>query len=640
MTNRIKTITVPFAFDAVPDHANNTLTLVGNNTIYIPENNGTTPVVFKDVALFVTHQDLATATGSTLADWDANVTLQGATSSVIAEAADLTNTGENVGGLFGPIDFTSHFTTNFGTATSKTCLVSTRFSRSTGTGVTTRGVYAWMDITYQYDDTQPTHIKTICYPISNVSGALSSTANNSVGVVPQLTGAGGMLSEASPTIRQIWALVQGNHCINAGTAGSFLSANTGGATTVAFPISQSNLATDLYRYYVYNANTVNTAAPFSFRLWSNNATRWHNAMSELWVTYEFDAANTSNVLNYVEGGVEFDSPANGTTSANAEIISRTILIPEPGPILPVRQAFQLYYIASASGTPQVKVNAQSAYTGYAMVGSVIGGMNSLQHRFDTGGSGGNGLTLQQGENTFNIALYRSTAQALYNTSGKIKILYHSGVSANGVGAHNHVIRRTALPMRLTTLTQNTFNAVFEVGDSYWLTTYGADIYKYSPASADATSLRIKQNGGEGSETWVQSYADLYINDAELSFSQAVARLRNDFKRHPADLDTNRMDANVAHRWQLSALVAGAYGIQHFGTVHNITYTWQGEIANTQGGNVTIYLCRADNGERMYKTHITGNGTYTINTYDNSVQYFAEAYESNVSMGRSNTSNAV
>lgn len=639
MTTRIKTITVPFGFDAVADHANNTLTLVGNNTIYIPENNGTTPVVFKDVALFVTHQDLATATGSTLADYDANVCLQGATSQVFTESADLTNSGENVGGLFGPLNFTSHFTSNFGTETSKTCLVSTRFSRSTGTGTGTRGVYAWMDITYQYDDTQPTHIKTICYPVSNVSGALSSTANTSIGVIPQLTGTGGMLCETSPVIRDMWFKIQGNHAINAGTAGTFLSANTGG-TTITLPISQSNLATDLYRYYQVNANTVDTSSPFSLRLWSNVATRWHGTMAELWINYEFDAANTTNVLNYIEGGVEFDSPANGTTSANAEIITRTLLIPEPGPILPVRQAFQLYYVASASATPQVKIGSQSAYTGYAMVGSVMGGMHSLQHRFDTGGSGGSGLTLQQGENTLNVSLYRSTAQALYNTSGKIKLLYHSGVSANGIGAHNHVIRYTAKPMVLTLATQNTVNSIFEIGNEYWLDTFGADIFKYCSGSADAVSMRIKQIPGEGDGSWVQVYSDLYINDAELTYSNAVARLRNDFKRHPTDLDSERMNANTTRPYQYSTLVSDALGVQLFGTVSNITYTWEGEIANTQGGNVTIYLCRADNGERMYKTHVTGNGTYIIKTYDNSVQYYADAYESNVSMGRSNTSNAV
>lgn len=639
MATRMKTITVPFGFDAVADHANNTLTLVGNNTIYIPENNGTTPVVFKDVALFVTHQDLSTNIGATLADYDANVCLQGATSQVFSEAADLTNTGENVGGLFGPLDFTSHFTSNFGTGTSKTCLVSTRFSRSTGTGVTTRGVYAWMDITYQYDDTQPTHIKTICYPISNVSGALSATANTSIGDIPTLTGSGGILCETSPVIRQMWVKIMGNHAINAGNTGTFLSANTGGAT-VTFPISQSNLATDLYRYYLYNANGANSLAPFSFRCWSNVATRWHGTMAELWVTYEFDAANTTNTLNYIEGGVEFDSPTNGTISANAQIISRTVLVPEPGPILPVRQAFQLYYVAPASATPQVKVGSQSAYTGYAMVGSVMGGMYSLQHRFDTGGSGGSGLTLQQGENTFNVALYRSSAQTLYNTSGKIKILYHSGVSANGVGAHNHVIRRTAKPMQLTLESQNTRNAIFEIGDSYWLTTYGADIFKYSPAASDSTFLRVKQNPGEGSASWIVVYNNLCVNDAELTYSQAIARLRNDFKRHPTDLDSERMDANTTRPFQYSSLFTCALGVQLFGTISNITYTWQGEIANTAGGNVTIYLCRADNGERMYKTHIVGNGTYTIKTFDNSVQYYADAYESNVSMGRSNTSNAI
>jgi hypothetical protein len=648
MATRIKTITVPFNFDAPADLANNTLTLVGNNTIYIPENNAGTPVTFKDVTLYLTQQDLSTATGATIGDYDANVCLQGATSSVFSETADLTHSGENMSGVFNiNAGFTSHFASNFGTGQSKTCLISARISRTTGTGVTTRGVYAWMDITYSYDDTQPTHIKTICYPFSNVSGPFTSTANTSMGDIPILTGAGGMLSESANTIRHMWVKLHGNHCISAGTAGSQLSANTGGAT-VAFPISQSNLATDLYRVYLYNANSITTTAPWSFRAWSNNATRWHNLVGELWITYEFNAANTTNVLNYVEVPFHYDifkigGMTGSAGTSNASIINKTILIPEPGTILPVRQAAIFYYTASSgNNTPQIKIGTQSGYTGYVSTTSVGAGMCCLQHRFDTGGSGDSGHTFVSGENTFNVCFARaSTGSNIGDVTGKIRVLYHSGVSANGISAHNHVIRSLSKNMQMTAATGNTVNAMIEIGDSnYWWTGFGMHFHRWEGSQNNPWDIIIKQNVGEGAESFNRVYNTGADKSNEIGYYLNTPNFDKIFKRYPQDLDTTRMEANTTRPININCGVNGSWAYGFEGTVHHITYTWSGNLANTQGGNCTIYLCRADTGERMFKTHFTGNGTYTIKTYDNQVQYFAEAYENNVSMGRSNTSNAV
>ncbi len=637
MAERIKTITVPFNFDNPAELANNTTTLIGNNTIYIPENNANTPVVIRYAGLFLSHADASTATGTQLAEYTANVTLQGAAVSHFRELGDLTNTAENQAGVLGPIDHTAHFAANFGTVQSKDCIVEALFSRNIGTGVGTRAVYAWMDITYTYDDTQPTHIKTICFPVSNISGALATTANNVIGTVPVLTGGGSpMLCETSPVIRQMWMVFKGNNG-NAAVTDHNLTVGVGGASQ-ALPTVECALQTGTYHTFLYNANTVNTLAEFSPRAWGSLATRWHNLVSELWITYEFDAANTTRALNYVEQGLEFDSPLPGTTSANSTIIARSLMIPEPGLIIPIRQALEMRGAAPATGTWQVKVGSQSNYTGYAFVGGQVAGMFIMQHRFDTGGSGGNGLTLTNGENSYNVAIYRSTAQQIWNLSGKAQFLYQSNVAPSGIGSHNRVVRSLALPMRLTAAVSNVQNSsISNIGSDYYLNTMGLDLYAYTTAATQGISIKARELPGESAEGWNTLYTDLYINDAELTFSLTTVRARSAFKRHAGDLDATRMNANTARPIEYTFTTAAQLGAQWFATISNITYDWEGEIINSRGGNVTIYLVRNDTGERMYRGYRTGNGTYTIAVHTPGVVMYADAYESNVSLGRSNTS---
>jgi len=105
MATRKKTITVPVNFGNVADLVNNTLTTIGTPTIYIPENSVGNPVTFTSVCFFTAAQDTSTATGATITTYTNTLTLAGAAaSSVTISAGTLPNSGENWGGLFGPVN--------------------------------------------------------------------------------------------------------------------------------------------------------------------------------------------------------------------------------------------------------------------------------------------------------------------------------------------------------------------------------------------------------------------------------------------------------------------------------------------------------------------------------------------------------
>lgn len=85
-------------------------------TIYIPEASPTFTSVFAEIGF----QDAITATGGTITEYRASLRLGANAYTTVTETDDLANSGENMAGVYGPVDFTSHFSTNW-TSTSMTC---------------------------------------------------------------------------------------------------------------------------------------------------------------------------------------------------------------------------------------------------------------------------------------------------------------------------------------------------------------------------------------------------------------------------------------------------------------------------------------------------------------------------------------
>ena len=108
------------------------------------------------------------------------------------ETDDITNSGEHLGGVIGPVDFTTHFSTNW-TGTSMTCDMQVLFDTTTGTA-NYENVNAVLYITYEYDDspsTNTTQIKTVAIPFESITGNLPDGNPIVFAKQPPLGGAGG-----------------------------------------------------------------------------------------------------------------------------------------------------------------------------------------------------------------------------------------------------------------------------------------------------------------------------------------------------------------------------------------------------------------------------------------------------------------
>jgi len=640
MATRKKTITVPVNFGNVADLVNNTLTTIGTPTIYIPENSVSNPVTFTSVCFFTAAQDTSTVTGATITTYTNTLTLAAAPASTVTiSAGTLPNSGENWGGLFGPVDYTTYFNTNYGTGTSKALTVQVLSNITTGTGTTTRGVYGYLEITYTYDDSALTRIKTICIPYESQISTLTTTANTTFATMPQLTGVGGWLDGyAGVTIRNRWIEIKGN-CNNNNTAtDSNLTTNfDSSGSPVTLPVRESALASDTYQMYQVDASALTTTATHNFQLWNSLASRWANIIVNEWITFEYTVAGSARPLNYIEIPVEFDSPIPGTTSAVALRLARQLLIPEPGTLTMRKCSVEINYNTIASATVAIKAGAQASYRSYAQASNVVAGMFSFQHGLDASSALGAAFTLAKGENDIVIDLYRSVGSA-YNVTGVLKMLYESDVDAGGIDNHSDVRRGFMRQMSFTATGDVSVTDSFVIPDAnYWLQGLALQNYFWMQSSVSPltqqTAILPGESDGAG---WRELFVDSYIGDNELAYGRWTVRARPEFKIYPQSPDVERLDVETARSYRTTSFSTFRFGTTWVNSYMNITSTLSGTISNSNGGLISISLFRADTDQLMATTTRTGDGTYSFVIYIDNIDYYVTAYEDNTYKGLSKT----
>lgn len=636
MATRKHSIRVPVNFGAVADLANNVNTTIGTPTIYIPENNSAA-VTFTSVLLYTGIQDISTVTGATVTTYTVSVTLAPAAASTVAVAsATLANTGENWGGIVGPIDYTTYFNTNYGAigTISKAATVAVQSNITTGTGVLTRGVYGYFEITYTYDDAQTTRIQTICVPYESQLGTLTTTANTTFCTIPQLTGVGGILAGyAGVTIRNRWMEVRGNSNTAAVTVIT-LSFRFDAGGTISFPTRECALNAATWQFYQADASALSTTATHTFQLWSSLATRFANVIVNEWITFEYTVSGTTSVLNYVELAAEFTSPLPGTTNAVDLVIQRDLLINEPTTISFVKGALEVCYTAAVSCSIAVSAGAQAAAgRTYAMAfGTLATGMYSFQHGLDSSSALGAALTLARGENAITISMWR-TVGAAYNVSGTIKILYSSGVASGGVDTHNRACWELAKSMNFTAQTDETLaSESFQIPEtSYWLNAAGFKYFMWNTAAANYLTAQARLAAGETpGDGWRDLYNDYQVTGPELGYIEWSVRGRDEFKNYPQDQDTSQMDIETARNIRNTAVTGIRYGARWSVSYTAITFTVSGTISGSGGGTVGIDLFQiTTGGDAVFfdQTSRVGNGTYTFSVYDDTLNYYVVAYES-------------
>lgn len=630
MATRLKT--VEFAFPTLSSAADAVVTNFTQITVYIPEGGGT--VTFRSVVCIVTTNDIITATGGTVTEYRTGLRLGAAGYTTVTNTNDITNSGENISHQVSA-DFTSHFSTNW-SGTSMTCDVQAYWDQSTGTTLGMRDLTATLSITYEYDDTQSTHIKTVYLPLNAPSGALAtSKPGAATATIPALDT---WLPEASKTIRDWYVVIQGNSD-TAGTDPTIsMEIDTNGVNTTGG--IESGLATDRWRTYIWRQPTFTTNATHSFYIWGSAAHSEHLQIYMV-ITYEFDPSSSSAILNSLLLPMEFNSPMGGTTSADYQRAERSLWIEEPTTITGAESGILVFYdkAAAISGLNfRVGTGSFQAYTDGA---AIMGGGSGLMEAFTP--------SLARGSNTLQADIYRTdTADLGWNVSGLWIINYTSGKATDGVGAHNHTVRWNLKSFSTTaTSMATTISAVAPTipESNYFLTSVAGWYYYLTNSTSNAAGVVVRVErlaSGEGGLIWETVYSDPGHTDPEVGVRQMYFTARTIFKRFPGDVyEGNRLDLETARRWYL-ALPNGASSFDHFDllmTYHSITFTIGGDITGSNGGTVAIDVFRVLNDEKVLETSRSGDGAWSVTWYDNTADMYAVAREDSTHMGRSDDGTA-
>lgn len=639
MAIRKKSIKVPINFGAVTDLADNALTVLGTTTIYIPENSAASPVTFSAAMLYVAYQSTGSTT-QTISSFGTSVILGGGASQSIVITGTSGETGEDISGIVGPINYTNYFTASYGNTSYRTCQVNAQINTSAGV---TRGVYAYLELSYYYNDTAAGRIQTICIPYESSTTTLPTTATT-YATLKNLTGAGGLLGGYnSPVIRHRWLEVKGNTNTNGSTTDISMSYSYDAGAGVVLPIKEQGGGADNWVYYQLNSSTLSSTATHTVQLWNSTATRWSNIILNEWVSFEYSASGTTSVLNYIELPIEFESPIAGTTSTVDSVFSRKLLIQEPNNISLIKGAAEIRYVAAGSSTAAILAGDQASYRSYAQSSTLVAGQFTFNHGLDADSALGAAFTLVRGENDINISLYRS-AGSMNNVSGVIRLLYSSSVAPSGLDSHSKTVYSFARQMSFTTTADDTITDSVQISENnYWLTEAAMEYYLFTDSATMTLLSQARLATGEGAgDGWRAIYQDSYISDAEYAFSSWVVRARPEFRRYPLDPDSSRMNIETSRNFRTAMGTASRYGLKWFTTTHAITGSIAGTISNidTLGGtgesNIEVYrltftgIANEYNNPELFAVQTLPNASATYNfsvpSYDDTARYYVVAYQ--------------
>ena len=637
MATRLKT--VEYTMPVLASMVDNTLTALTSITISLPEAPSGTD--FKSVIALVSAMQTASG-GGNITTRRVDFSVGGATAGTHTNSNTYTGSGEDVF-VFHAANMTSHFVANWTTGTSKTFAASVLINGNAN-DVAFTNVNVTIYITYEYDDTATTQIKTVRIPLNAPVGALGTAKpGTALDTIPNLSTE---LPEASKVYRSTYITLQGMRSSNI-TTDATITMQLDNTTAITSGIFEGRSATNYFMRYVWDCSAVlNTASSMGFFAWGSVASMWHHMQAWITITYEFDATSSNDTYVSLLLPMEISSPMGGATSSDYQRGNREFFIEEPGTVTTKNIAFYSFWDQAAVVAGINQRIGTGSFVTYTPNDSsaTLAGSNAAMIRNDAA------FALTRGRNSVNWDVYRTdTVDLGFNTSGFWIANYTAGKPTQGYGAANHTVfwnlgaffDGAALIIRtipeIVPVLPETDRFYTAIGTRYLY-------FTNSTGNAAGVTLQVERLAAEGGIQWESAYTDIGATDPETGLHSTFSQIRSLFHRWEDDVyaDPSRMNLQTARRWR-TVLANRATGVDYLDlifTYHSIPFTVSGNITGSSGGTVTISLHRASNGEKILETSRVGDGSYSLTWYDNTENVYTEAYESSTKIGRSDNGVAV
>jgi hypothetical protein len=632
MATRMKT--VHYAFPVLPSAIDNTLTSFTQITVYLPESSK----VFKSVVAKLSANQQATGAGN-ISSRNLQCRLGAAAYASNSHTNLYSGSGEDLQ-LFHGVDLTAHFTANW-TGSSMTMDAQVQLD-GTATAIAWLNLCVTVEITYEYDDTSPTQVKTVYIPLNAPASALQTIQQPAYATIPALDTD---LPEASKVYRNEHIVIQGNIANNAGTGDNGLSIRLGATTTHTSNLFEAAQASDYWFRYVWECSSVlDETIAMDFNIWSTLG-RFNHLQAYLVVTYEFDATANTGARVSLLVPMDIHSPMGGTTAADYQRGTMSLWIEEPGTITTKQIAFYAFWTQiTPISTLNMRIGTGS-FVVYTDTATMVCGGNGCMVRNDAA------FTLSRGENDFNYDVWRSdTTDFGWNLSGFWIINYNcSEKPVGGFGAANHTVQWSLLqPFAGAAVTSYAIAAVgITIPETdYYLNNVGSQIEMVSNSTAISAGVnaQVERLAAEGGIEWEPLIFDVITTDTETGLFMNYGQNKHLFKRWPNDPDPFRMDIETARRWRIfHNQGVGAWSwLQMFLTYHTQTFTVAGTVsgyADADGAGLTVKLHRTGDGEYsevVKTTTTTAGGAFSFTWYDNTQNVFVSCHEDATHVGTSKT----
>jgi hypothetical protein len=633
MAVRLKT--VEFAMTPTASVTDNTLTTLTQMTVYLPETGTKT---FRSVVATVTAglNQTAIATAVNINTRQLQCRL-GAAAYTANTNANATSTADEDIFIFHSVNLTSHFTTNW-TGTSMTFDAQVLFDSASANTPTWTNVCVTLSITYEYDDTSTTQIKTVRIPLDAPTGALGTTKPAAIATIPLLNTE---LPEASKVYRNAHIVVVGN-THNASATDLTLTMQLDATASHTSGTFEGVSSTDFgYRYVWPCTSVLNTTISMSFYIWAN-AAKFHHPQTWLVVTYEFDASSANDVFVSLLVPANGGAPGNPTASDFLRLRSPEIWIPEAG-IVDKQQAFYAYWWTTGPSAGLAMRLGTSSFVGYTDLGAQMAGTNAAMIRLDSA------FTIAQGSNTLTVDVYNTetTSDLMTAYQGFFIVNYTCDKPTGGHGAVNHTVRYqvdgspTTGGHALQKIVAATAPVIPE--SDYYLNNVGI-LFNYWAQSSNngfAGMVDVERLSGEtGGQGWDNIFRYNSVADFRPGINWNWGDGTKDFKQFVGDVrvvpDTVRKDIETSRRWRMQQGQQTSFtgALDLWFTYHSQTWSVAGTVSGSAGGTVTLKLVKASTGEVVKTTTRTGNGSYSFTWYNNTETMYVDAYEDGTHLGRS------
>ncbi len=612
--------TVEYAFDFNSATVATTVTRTFTSlTVDLPE----TGKVFHSVYLQV-HLQETDATAGNLTAYSLGVNIDAVGADTQSSTVTISNSGENQGWTFIK-QYTAYFNTNY-TGTSHSVVAT-----STITGRGTNNASAKLVITYEYDESSSTQIKTIYIPIESNTGA-TATSLTELGTnqVPLLDT---FVTEASPTFKDIFFELKTNEATSSATAPNptlSLSLDAEGGSLDG--LHEDALVSARYYHRLWKRTDMSTNATHAFKAATTTANMPFSCLGALLtVTYTFNPSSTTRVLNSVLVPLGSEPGfIGGGTSPDKSIFYGDLCIAEPGIISPKQSGVAVGFDGSAATTLTVRGVSEGntqTYRSYSHGNLMWCGSKHIYHRLDGGSAAGNGLSLNRGKNTIQFQAFRTGTTSgqlgsFMSVMGVFNYVSDKCANSGGVARHNHTVYQSILGSSTAQdhYTGGTISIDIPDSPEYYLTKPCYYIETITPSGVVTPfNIQVKYDSTEGfGGGWRSLLTQIGQSDAEVGTRLLYGCDANAFKLYSDQPDSTKMSITIDRIVRNQYTTASINWCTAIATYHTINFTVAGVISGYGGGDgsgISVALHDATTNALLKTTTTTTGGAYTFVWYD-------------------------